>query len=127
MAGIILDFDGREFNAQRDITRYIREMVEADDGPTAVAFRDAFRERSDSADMTIAMLCGWAFRQETAKAAEAMTLFGVTNTVFGATPPAAATAEVWETAPEGGGQPGTLEQQIQAGVDEADAVAEGDE
>ena len=129
MAGIILDFDGQEFNTLRDIVLLIRECVVTNDSERAVAFRDALRVATTGADMTLAMACGWAYRSDVTKAADAMQLFGVTNTAsFGAKAPADVIKPVWEAAADTTPiPPAPLGEQIQKGIAEAQAIADGEQ
>lgn len=55
---LILDFNGRAFNTQKDMVVFIRECMDAHDPALATAFRDAYRAVNDGADMTLAVLCG---------------------------------------------------------------------
>lgn len=128
MAGLILDYDGRAFNTQRDIVLFIRECMDAEDATAAQAFRDTYRAVTDQvgADMTLAVMCGWAYRLDATKAAAAIALFGVEASPIGAQAPAAATQEVWEAAADGGGTPGSLEEQIAQGLADAEAAGSGD-
>lgn len=118
---LILDFQGRAFNSQRDLTLFIRECVEAGDPNTAKAFTAAYRAKEpENADNTLAICAGWAFRDNPDRVRVAMAVFGIESSLFGDTAPAEMTRPVWEDVP-------SLQEQIDQGVAEAEAVGENGE
>lgn len=114
---LILDFQERAFNSQRDLILFIRECVDGADPNTAKAFTRAYREVDpENADNTLAICAGWAFRDNPDRVRIAMSVFGLESTLFGPTPPVEKTRPVWEPAAK-------LQDQIAKGIKDANEHA----
>ena len=124
MAGIILDFEGAEFNTIRDLVVFIRECADEKDSTRARAFRDAYREANpDLADTNIADCISRAYRGRAAEVRRGLDLFQVTSAIYGKVSPREATRDVWENAHLGEGLPPTLQELIETGIKDAENLA----